>query len=64
MFLDCYERQEKQSHIYNSKRQKQTGQVRCQQTATLKRKPKIVQDIGHSEIAGTEKFRIERVKRE
>ena len=64
MFSVCYERQEKQSHIYNSKRQKQTGQVRCQQTATLKRKPKIVQDIGHSEIAGTEKFRIERVKRE
>lgn len=49
--------------FYN--RQKQTGQLRCQQTATLKRKPKIVQDIGYSsEIAGTEKFRIERVKRE
>ena len=54
------------SHLQKkSKKQKQIGQLRCQQTATIIRKAKIVQDIGHSgETGGTEKFRIQRVKRD
>ena len=58
-FLGCYKRQEKQSHIYNRKNQKQIDQLRCQQTATIKRKAKIIQDVEHSgKIAATDKFRI------
>ena len=53
------------SHLQKkSKKQKQIGQL-SQQTATIIRKAKIVQDIGHSgETGGTEKFRIQRVKRD
>ena len=44
-FLGWYEWQN-QSHIYNSKKQKQIDQLRCEHTARIKRKAKIVQDIG------------------
>ena len=59
------DKENKVTFTKKSKKQKQIGQLRCQQTATIIRKAKIVQDIGHSgETGGTEKFRIQRVKRD